>query len=339
MSLPDTQDRWWVARVWGIVALVSILTVWGSYAVGVPIRDPHGAWLPRRLAITLVLLVLLAVVDAAVRAGRPGWTPRRTLGVLRQRWTRRRVVLAASGLLAYHLVYLGYHNLKSWVVFREPRDAMLQRWDEWLFLGHTPAVLLHDLLGLHLASYVLTWWYVSFSTVVTFSLVASLAFTDRIRQGYVYLTSAMWVWVLGVGAYYLIPSLGPFSHAPEDFAGLARTMNQDTQARYLDQRAVLLADPRAHDATAQVAAFASLHVAVVLMILLMARYYGLRTVSRVLAVYLAGTLVATVYLGWHFVVDLVGGIAIAYAAVALGRLTVYGRRAGERTTTSTPVAR
>ncbi|WP_457206399.1 phosphatase PAP2 family protein [Nocardioides sp. P5_C9_2] len=339
MSLPDPQDRWWVVRVWVVVALFAIVTVWASYAVGVPVRDPHGAWLPRRLAITLVLLVVLAGVDAAVRAGRAGWTPRRAVTVLRERWTRRRVVLAATGLLAYHLVYLSYHNLKSWVVFREPRDAMLQRWDEWLFLGHTPAVLLHDLLGQHVAAYVLTWWYVSFSTVVTFALVASLAFTDRVRQGYVYLSSAMWVWILGVGAYYLIPSLGPFSHAPEDFAGLARTMNQDTQARYLIQRVVLLADPQAHGATAQVAAFASLHVAVVLMILLMARYYGLRRISRVLGVYLAGTLVATVYLGWHFVVDLVGGVAIAYAAVALGRRTIYPRRAGVRTTTSAPVAR
>ncbi|KRF34135.1 hypothetical protein ASG94_15485 [Nocardioides sp. Soil805] len=312
--------------MWVVVALFALVTAWASYQVGVPVRDPNGAWLPRRLAVALVLLALLAVVDAAVRARRSG-APRRVLLVLRERWSGPRMVLAATGLLAYHVVYLCYHNLKSWLVFSEPRDAMLQRWDEWIFVGHSPAVLLHDLLGEHVAAYVLTAWYVSFSTVVTIALVSSLAFTEEVREGYVYLTSAMWVWILGVGAYHLIPSLGPFSHTPQDFAGLARTVTQDTQARYLAQRARLLADPQAHDATAQIGAFASLHVAVVLMILLMARYYGLRRTTLALTVYLAGTMVATVYLGWHFVVDLAGGVVVAYAAVALGRMTIHPPRA------------
>ncbi len=315
-----------MARVWMIVGLFAMVTALSSYLVGVPVRDPQGAWLPRRLAVSVGLLVLLAVADAAVRSRGPGWTSRGTLDVLRARWTRSRLALAVTGLLAYQLVYLCYHNLKSWVVFHEPRDDVLQRWDRWLFLGNSPAVLLHDLLGQNVAAYVLTAIYVSFSSLVSVSLVAALVFPSQIRQGYVYLASAMWVWILGVGAYYLIPSLGPFSHAPDDFAGLARTMTQDTQAHYVAQRARLLAEPQAHDATAQIAAFASLHVAVVLMIALMARYYGLRRAARVLSVYLAATMVATIYLGWHFVVDLVGGVAIAYAAVALGRCTVYPRR-------------
>jgi membrane-associated phospholipid phosphatase len=232
-----------------------------------------------------------------------------------------------TGLMAYHVVYFCYHNLKSWNVFNEPRDDMLQRWDQWLFLGHSPAVLLHDLLGQHVAAYMLTLIYVSFSSVLSVSFVAALVFTDRIRQGYVFIASAMWVWILGDGAYYLIPSLGPFSYAPEEFAGLPHTMAQDTQAHYLTQRAHLLTEPQAHDATAQIAAFASLHVAIMLMILLMARYYRLHRATQAMTVYLAGTVLATVYLGWHFAVDLVGGFAIAYAAVFLGRLMVYPQRA------------
>jgi hypothetical protein len=31
-----------------------------------------------------------------------------------------------------------------------------------------------------------------------------------------------------------------------------------------------------------------------------------------------------VYLGWHFVVDDIAGLAIAWAAVQLGKLTVLG---------------
>ena len=96
-------------------------------------------------------------------------------------------------------------------------------------------------------------------------------------------------------------------------------MIQDTQARYLAQRAHLLADPQAHDAFAQISAFASLHVGVSAVIFLMARYYGARWLSRILVVFLVGTIVATTYLGWHFFVDDVAGLLIAVAACWLGK--------------------
>jgi hypothetical protein len=264
-------------------------------------------------------------VDAGVHTGRHGWTVRKAVGVLRNRWTRRRLALATSGLLAYTLLYFCYRNLKSWNVFNDPRDDLLHDWDDWLFFGHSPAVLIHDLLGQHYAAYVLTAVYVSFTAVAPVSVVAALAFTDRIRDGYVFIASAMWVWILGTGSYYLIPSLGPFSSYPWEFTGLPHTAIQDSQDKYVVGRAHLLAHPGASDAFAQVQAFASLHVAFTCMILLMARYYGQRRLSQVLAVYLLGTILATIYFGWHFVVDDIAGIGIALLAVLLGRLLIYPR--------------
>ncbi len=123
--------------------------------------------------------------------------------------------------------------------------------------------------------------------------------------------------------YYLVPSLGPFDNVPHDFAGLPHTIVTRTQALYMGQRADLLADPSAHDAFAQVSAFASLHVGVTAVIVLMLAYYRFRRTTIVMTVYLALTIVATVYLGWHFFVDDVAGLAIAAAAVGLGHLTIY----------------
>jgi membrane-associated phospholipid phosphatase len=57
----------------------------------------------------------------------------------------------------------------------------------------------------------------------------------------------------------------------------------------------------------------------------MAHFYGLRRTTRVLTVFLVGTVLATVYLGWHFVVDDVAGLAIAFSATFLGRRMVYPR--------------
>jgi len=328
----------WLLGVWVLVGAFALLTLMASYRIGIPVRDPHGEFLGLRIALSMGLFVLLVLLDGAVRAGRH-WRSR-TGQVIRRRWTARRLPLALTGLLAYHVVYFCYHNLKSWDVFNRPRDDMLLAWDRWLFFGHDPAVLLHDLLGEHVAAYVLMAIYVSFSTLVSVSFVAAVVVPDRIRDGYVFLASMLWIWILGVGCYYLIPSLGPFDSAPEQFRGLPHMIIQESQATLMADRAHLLAHPEAADAFAKVSAFASLHVGVSAVLLLMAHYYGLRRVTVVMTAYVAATVVATVYLGWHFAVDDVAGLMIAYLAARLGRWMVYpagrpGRRALRRRSAST----
>ncbi len=56
------------------------------------------------------------------------------------------------------------------------------RFDRWIFLGHDPAALLHDVFGQHTAAYVLMVVYKSFTYLVPLSVVAALVFTPRIRE-------------------------------------------------------------------------------------------------------------------------------------------------------------
>ena len=309
-----------MTRVWVVVLLFVAVAAARSAQVGIPFRDPHGAYLVTRIAITAGIFVGLVLVDGLVRTPAPRG-PRATWATIRGRWTPRRLAVAAAALLAYHVTYFTYHNLKSWDVFNAPRDSMLLQWDRWLFLGHSPAVLLHDLLGQHVAAYVLMVWYETFPTLVLFAFPAAVVLPTRIRDGVANIASFVWVWILGVATYYAIPSLGPFHGAPQDFAGLPHMMIQDTQARYLAQRADLLAHPLAADAFAQVSAFASLHVGVTAVILGLSWRHRLRRTTIALAVFLAGTIVATVYLGWHFAVDVPAGLAIAALALWLGPRT------------------
>jgi hypothetical protein len=321
---PEEEPNYrWLVRVWVLVLAFVVITVWRSHHVDIPIKDPRGSIFFSRVAISLGFFVPMALVDAALRVGRRGWTWRKTVAMLRSRWTRQRLLLAASALLAYHLVYFCYHNLKSWDVLNKPRDAMLLDWDRWIFLGHSPAVLLHDLLGQNVAAWVLMVIYESFGTIVLIAIPMPIVFVTRIRDGYVAITSALWVWIFGVGTYYLIPSLGPFHVAPEEFAGLPHMTIQETQARYMDQRAHLLAHPQAQDAFAQVSAFASLHVGVTTVIFLMCAYYGLRKTTLAMGLFLVGTIVATIYLGWHFFVDDPAGLFIAGLACFLGAKMIY----------------
>ena len=314
----------WKLRVLALVLAFAAVTWARSRQVDIPFKDPHGKLFRAKLPDTAEMLLLFVVADVLVRWLRGRRDGATLWSTIRTRWTPYRLVMIAAGLVAYFVVYICYRNLKSWDVLLTPHDAMLLRWDRWLFLGHSPAVLLHDLLGKGLAARLLTDLYESFSWLVTFALVAALAFTPTVRQAYVFVVSAMWAWILGVGSYYLIPSLGPFHEAPQEFAGLRRTSIQATQEAYVEQRAHLLAHPQAADAFAQISAFASLHCALTCLIWLMARYYGLRIVSWVVFAFLVGTVLATVYLGWHFVVDDIAGIAIAWVAVQLGKLTVTG---------------
>jgi membrane-associated phospholipid phosphatase len=314
----------WMVRVVAIVVLFGLVTFARSRQVDIPLRDPHGKLFSAKILSTAQTLLVLVVIDILVRwfQGRRGG--RSLWRTVRERWTPYRIGMILVALVAYQTVYLCYRNLKSWDVFRAPQDDMLLRWDKWLFLGHSPAVLLHDLLGQDTAARLLGHWYEAFPMLVTVSLVAALAFTPTVRSAYVFVVSAMWAWIIGVGSYYLIPSLGPFDAAPAEFAGLTHTSIQTTQQTYLFQRANLLAEPGVGEHFAQISAFASLHCALTFLIVLMARYYGLPRLAWAAGVFLAGTIVATVYLGWHFAVDDVAGLALAWASVQLGKLTVLG---------------
>ncbi len=317
----------WVAVVWVVVAAFAALTLFRSFQVDVPLRDPGGRMFSGRLAKAFISLAVLVAVHAVVSSLRTQRSLRGVPAVLRARWSRERILLVISGLLAYHVVYVCYRNLKSWNAFRTLRDQELTGFEEWLFGGHTPAALLHGLFGEGVAALVLVVVYRSFTYLVPFSVVASLVFVERIRDAYVFLTAAMWVWILGAGSYYLLPSLGPFAETPSDFAGLPITAITASQTDYLTERAHILADPGAADAFASLGAFASLHVAFTCMVLLMLRHYRAPIGWQLFGLaYLLATMVATVYFGWHYVVDDVAGVAIALISVALARAMVLPAR-------------
>jgi hypothetical protein len=316
-------------RLWVLAVCFAGVAVARSWVVGIPIKDPGGEFLLTRVALTLALFVVFVSVEAVTRTPRGERTARSLWATARRRWPAPRLGTAWACLLAYHLVYFSYHNLKSWDVLNTPRDGALTRVDQWLFLGHSPAVLLHDLLGQGVAAYAMIGVYESFPTLVVL-VVAGSVFTPRLRDGLTVLASLIWVWILGIVSYYAVPSLGPFDDRPQDFAGLPETLVSRTQALYMAQRAHLLAHPHAHDAFAQVSAFASLHVGVTMVITLMAAQLGFARTARVLKVYLVLTCVATVYLGWHFVVDDIAGLAIGWLAVWLGIRTTRQRHTDHR---------
>ena len=92
------------------------------------------------------------------------------------------------------------------------------------------------------------------------------------------------------------------------------------QGVLLDQRLEYLRDPVAAEIAQSIAAFASVHISMIFTAAVAAQLLGLAQRLRIgLWILLAVTTVATVYLGWHYVIDDVAGVVIGLAALALAR--------------------
>lgn len=310
------------------IAAVSVLcALVATRDAGVPFRDPdHVAG--RRLALALVLVLGLMALDVAVRAMARrggGLLPTRALlvRVWQERWTSGRALATLGTLVSFYLTYLAYRNLKSVVPLVRPGDlfdAQLERFDRGLLAGLDPAELLHTVLGTGVASEAMSVAYMLFFAFIPVTLALALVFSGDLQAGIFYATAQSLNWLIGAGSYFLLPSLGPVYAEPHLFSGLAGSPAGDLQRILLDQRTTFLHDPAAGGAQS-IAAFASLHVSVYFTAVLVVSLLGLARWMRLASWVLLGlTVLATLYLGWHYVADDLGGVVVAVLAVLGARL-------------------
>lgn len=318
-------------------ALVMLITMAVAQAtavhIGVPIRDPEGTLLGRRMVSPVLLMVLFAYLDAFRRAilmrrrGTQDGLLRLSVTIFRERWWWKRLVLAVIGFMSFAFTYLAYRNLKSNVSLVNFRsyDQELLSLDRWLAFGNEPASVLHDLLGTGFAAHALSWIYLIYIPLVAMTVSAALAFTERMREAYVFVATYMWCWILGTASYYAIPTLGPFATRSRLFEPLPSTNVERLQNSLERHRFDLHADNLGEPVVGGIAGFASLHVGVVVAVIMLMRYYRQRELAWVATIFLIPTIIATVYFGWHFIVDDIAGIFLGWFAFVLGRATVYPR--------------
>jgi len=323
--------------VWVAVAL-AVTTLVMAWIYDLPVRDPDSVAGPTYLRLPLILLAafLLDVLPrAAWRAGSPVRLPARFGEVVRERWGYAHLKFAFLGLGAWYLTYASFRNLKSFVPFvnRHLWDGVLEDVDRVLWFGHDPATVLHDLLGSGAAAHFLSFVYVAWIVFVPASLVVALVWSRDALAGAWYVTAIAVDWVLGAATYFLVPTLGPVYARPDMFDGLARTDVTGLQEVMMQERHEVLVNPFTTDAVQTIAAFASLHVGICVTMCLMAELLRLPRLLRVfLWVFLALTVVATVYLGWHYFVDAIGGAVLGVAGVwiaARGTGNAFRRRSLE----------
>ena len=295
-----------------------------ALALDLPLRDPDNAAGPMYVRLPAVVVLLMAVdilprAFARRRTG-PGFT-RAVRDVVLERWSRPRLKLVVVGLISFYLTYVGYRNLKAFLPFAREgtADESLLALDAALGLGSAPATLLHSVLGTGIAAHALSTVYVAFLAFVPLSLGVALVWSRRLRSGYLYVTVLCLNWLLGALSYYLVPSLGPVFAQPQLFADLPTTHVTQLQEMLVSDRRLVLGDPQASGPGHGIAGFASLHVSIVFSAVLVAHLLGLSAlVRRGLWLFLGMTVLATVYFGWHYLVDDVAGLVIGTVAVWLG---------------------
>ncbi len=286
-----------------------------------PLRDPDGVSFPTyvRLPVILLLAFLIDVLPrAAWRCPTVTRLPRTLRDVVVERWPWEHVRFAVVGLGAWYLTYVAFRNLKSFVPFvnRNLWDRTMEQLDRALWVGHDPAAVLHDLFGVGWAAELFSLVYVAWIAFVPFSLAVALVWTRDRAAGAWYVTAVAVDWVLGVATYFALPTLGPVYFAPAAFEKLPHTFVSTLQESMIQDRYTVLFDPFATQAVQTIAAFASLHVGITVTVCLMAELLRLpRSVRVSLWVFLALTEVATVYLGWHYFVDTLGGAMLGAAGV------------------------
>jgi membrane-associated phospholipid phosphatase len=318
------------------VAMLTIMYV-VSAAYDLPVRDADGI-LGSRLGLLVGTIAAFVALDIVPRAGvRCGWRlsalPATTAAVARERWSWKRLAIVLLGIVAFYMTYLAYRNLKSFLPLITPQDLDpdLLRWEQDALGGTHPFDVLHTLLGTGVAAQVLSWVYLFFLAFVPISLGASLLASINPLPGLWWVLTLGVNWTLGTLSYYLVPTMGPFFVAPELFSNLPDTGVSRLQNALWVERLQVLADPTATSAVQSIAGFASLHASITFSAALIATLLGLHRILRIALWVMFGlTMLATVYFGWHYVLDDIAGLAIGGFAVWISALLTGNRAALRR---------
>jgi hypothetical protein len=289
------------------VAVVTLLAALvATQVAGVPLVDP-GDVSRQRLVTAAALVAAMVGVDVIVR---------------RHRWTPTHLGAVSLALLSFFVTYFAYRNLKSVVPLLRPGDSFdvqLMELDRDLLGGHAPAAVLQDVLGTGAAAHALSTVYMGFFAFIPVVLALTLVFLRDRRAALFFTTALALNWALGAASYFILPSIGPFYAEAGLFTDLPSTTVTHLQGVLLAERTAFLADPSG--AAQSIGAFASLHVSIVTTAAMAAHVLRLPRGLRVAAwVLTALTVIATLYFGWHYIVDDVAGVVIAVAALTLARL-------------------
>ena len=303
------------------------LAVAAAVALDRPLVDPEGFLGPSWLRLPLLILgaFLLDILPRTLWYSRmnPALMADIARARIRDHWDRERITLVVLGLVSFYITYVCYRNLKSFLPFimgEDKYDRELHLIDRALMFGHEPATILHTIFGTGFSAHILSTIYLWFLPLVPLALMAWLVWSPNLSYGYWFATSQCIAWSLGTLSYYALPTLGPGFQYSYLYADLPDTGSSALMESLFYGRKGVIRDG-AEGAVQSVAGFASLHVAITLLVALMVQYTLRNKILHIVFwTNFAITVFATLYFGWHYIADDLAGVVIALFSFWLGGL-------------------
>lgn len=185
-------------------------------------------------------------------------------------------------------------------------DELFARMDKFLFLGRSPTLLL---LNINSPIFMKLMYFSYASFYAAFPVSFAVAFLSRnIGEMRRLVLGIMVIYFFGLAIFYIFPSVGPLFYTPELFADIPNKWQKvlwDGHLAIQANRETFTAAP-----FLGVAALPSLHGAHALFLVLVAHRYH----KKLFYAYLPWIIllyISTIYMGWHYVVDLIAGALIA----------------------------
>lgn len=276
-----------------LAAALGLLAVLGTKSLSTIRLSEGNYWDFAFILLPVALLVLGASIRYAFRpAGAPGVleVSTRTGGILRD-W---------SPFLVFLMLYESF-RLNTWnVVSKVDKDPMLLRWDRALF-GETPSVFFDS--GIRD-------WLTQAMTIAYFlhlilpPLIGLVWYRRDLRVFRQFLLTVLVAGIIGSEGYIVVPAIGPGSAFPSLYRHTLRGATYENVTGLIDT------------ARAFRDVFPSLHVAISSIVLWFAwrrsRWFGAVVLPLIVANW-----VSTMYLRYHYMVDVIAGWATAALAIAI----------------------
>jgi len=256
----------------------------------------------------LVLTVdAVAVLEVRERLKPRGWM--RTAGD---------VLLPALYLFGGLVLVSAYNDIIVSSRFFAAADSIFQSADQWLLRGLTVSHLSHwavRTLPLSVFRFLEFVYFSLFSQIGAGLLIVAMACGRR--RGLQFAGAILTAYYLALGLFYLWPSQGPYYLCPSHFSEFPASLKTYAfqMGSIAGARARWNHEPLNSISFDYYIAFPCMHIAQPLIVMWFLRPW--RRIIFFLAVYNTVLLVAILLLEWHYVVDILAGLAVAAIAVAI----------------------
>ncbi len=229
-------------------------------------------------------------------------------------FTRENVMAVIRVTIALFLGFYAFSHMKVLIplVNSANYDDLLSRVDTFLFFGHSPTLLLLNIKSVLFAK-LMYLSYASFYAAFPISFAAAFLSRNTTEMRRLVL-GIMLIYFFGLALFYLFPSLGPLFYTPELFADIPNKWQKvlwDGHLAVQANRESFAASP-----FFGVAALPSLHGAHALFLVMIAHKYHKKLFYAYLP-WITLLYISTIYMGWHYVVDLMAGALIAISCFPL----------------------